>query len=396
MATPVELPKSGNTVEECVISRWLKREGDTVSPGDVVAEVETDKATFEITAPVGGTVLATFFQEGALVPVFTTVCVIGAAGEDVEPFRPGADVGIRDSGLGTSPTTAASPVSVPSPQSPVPTAVLSPRARKFAAQRNFEPAAIIGSGPGGRVLEQDVRKAYESAGALASVPRPFATRDVIARGLRETATTAQYTLYTTADARQLLSMRARVKEAARVGRTPDISINVLVTFCTIRALIEMPDLNAELIDGAIVRHRAVHIGFACDTPRGLLVPVIRDAQDLSIGRLARGMNELAASAVDGTISPDALSDGTFTITNLGSLGVEWVTPVVIPPQVAILGVGTIQVKPVRIDGQIEFIDAIALSLTCDHQAIDRAPGARFLRALADKIERVEYELLFAS
>jgi pyruvate dehydrogenase E2 component (dihydrolipoamide acetyltransferase) len=406
MATPVELPKSGNTVEECVISRWVKKEGDVVSAGDVVAEVETDKATFEITAPVAGTVLAIFFSEGALVPVFTTVCVIGAAGEDVEPFRPGAVVPVP-SPQSPVPTAQATLSASPEPRTPIavsaspepraPTARasmhLSPRARKFAAERSFEPAAIIGSGPGGRILEQDVRKAYESAAAPASFPRPSATREVIARRLRESpATTAHYTLHTTADARQLLSMRARAKEAARVGRTPDISINALVTFCTVRALLDTPDLNAELVDGAIVRYQSIHLGFACDTPRGLLVPVVRDAQDLSIGRLARRMNELAASAVDGSISPDALSGGTFTITNLRSLGVEWLTPVIIPPQVAILGVGAIEVKPVRTDGRIEFIDAIALSLTCDHQAIDGAPGARFLRTLAEKIEHIEADM----
>jgi pyruvate dehydrogenase E2 component (dihydrolipoamide acetyltransferase) len=176
---------------------------------------------------------------------------------------------------------------------------------------------------------------------------------------------------------------------ARANRTPEISIDVLVTFCTIRALLETPDLNAELIDGAIVRHRAIHVGFACDTPRGLLVPVVRDAQDLSIGALARRMNELAAVAIDGTISPDALSGGTFTISNLGSLGVEWITPVIVPPQVAILGVGAIHAKPVRTGGGVDFIDAIALSLTCDHQAIDGAPGARFLGTLAEKIEHIE-------
>ena len=407
MATPVELPKSGNTVEECLIGRWVKREGDVVAVGDVVAEVETDKATFEIIAPVGGTMLATFFDAGALVPVFTTVCVIGTPGEAVDAFRPGSH-GIREWGFGTRQEpdriTSVDP-RIPSPDSrtpnhesriPTPSA-LSPRARKFAAERDFSMPSIVGSGPGGRVLEQDVRQAYDAAQKPAPFARPSGTRAIIARRLRESlASTAQYTLHASADATGLLALRAQIKKASTTGRVPDITVNALVTFCTIRALLETPDLNAELIDGTIVKHQAVHMGFACDTPRGLLVPVVRDAQALSIGELARRMNDFAVQAVDGSISPDRLSGATFTISNLGGLGVEAFTPVINVPQVAILGVAAIQLKPVRTDGRLEFVDAIGLSLTCDHQVIDGAPGARFLRTLKEKIENVEYDLIMRS
>ena len=403
MATPVELPKSGNTVEECVIGRWVKQAGDAVSAGDVLAEVETDKATFEITAPVGGTLLATFFPEGALVPVFTTVCVIGEPGEAVASPEPVAPTAVSASLQPLAPTARASHTASPEPpsQSARASGHLSPRARRFAAERGFELTAIVGSGPGGRVLEQDVRTAYESARAAAATPatlaRPSALRDVIADQRRESpAMTGQYTLHASADARQLLAIRACAKETARTVGAPNISINALVTFCTIRALLDMPDLNAELIDNTIVRHRAIHIGFACDTPHGLLVPVVRDAQELSIAGLARRMTQLAKSALDGTISPEALSGGTFTISNLGDVGVEWLTPVVNPPQVAILGVGAIHVKPVRTGGGVDFIDAIALSLTCDQRAIDGRLAGRFLRTLAEKIEQIEYDLILGS
>jgi len=403
MATPVELPKSGNTVEECVIGRWVKQAGDAVSAGDVLAEVETDKATFEITAPVGGTLLATFFPEGALVPVFTTVCVIGEPGEAVASPEPVAPTAVSASPQPLAPTARASHTASPEPpsQSARASGHLSPRARRFAAERGFELTAIVGSGPGGRVLEQDVRTAYESARAAAATPvtsaRPSALHDVIADQRRESpAMTGQYTLHASADARQLLAIRACAKETARTVGAPNISINALVTFCTIRALLDMPDLNAELIDNTIVRHRAIHVGFACDTPHGLLVPVVRDAQELSIAGLARRMTQLAKSALDGTISPEALSGGTFTISNLGDVGVEWLTPVVNPPQVAILGVGAIHVKPVRTGGGVDFIDAIALSLTCDQRAIDGRLAGRFLRTLAEKIEQIEYDLILGS
>jgi pyruvate dehydrogenase E2 component (dihydrolipoamide acetyltransferase) len=213
-------------------------------------------------------------------------------------------------------------------------------------------------------------------------------RQRIAKRLRESlSTTAQYTLNASANAAGLLAVRKKMKGSAA---TADININDLMVFCTVRALLGAPDLNATFVDGALYRHPAVHIGFACDTERGLVVPVVRDSQDLSLLGLARRMKELAAQAVAGSISVDDLSGGTFTVSNLGSLGVESFTPVLNPPQVAILGVDAIGLKPVRkSDGNIEFIDAIGLSLTLDHQVVDGAPGARFLRALRDKIEDAE-------
>jgi pyruvate dehydrogenase E2 component (dihydrolipoamide acetyltransferase) len=390
MATPVEAPKLGNTVEECLLSRWVKQSGDTVAAGDTVAEIETDKATFEVTAPVAGTLLATFFEEGALVPVFTNLFVIGDAGEDVAAFRPGE----------RSPAEAApeaEPERVEAVVHAAPalrqTRAFSPRARRFAAARNFHPPDVTGSGPGGRVLESDLRRLY----ALQDdrPPKPERTvlppvsrmRERIAKRMRESlGSTAQYTLHASADATGLLSLRARLKGAPGL---PDININDLVCFCCVEALLEVPSLNAEFIDGGIREHASVHLGFACDTPRGLLVPVVRDAHLLAIDELAVRMKELAAQTIAGTVSPDDLSGATFTISNLGGLGIEAFTPILNPPQVAILGVAAIQLKPVRRHGQITFTDIIGLSLTCDHQVIDGAPGARFLQVLKNRIENVE-------
>lgn len=387
MATALELPQFGNTVEECLITKWVKRTGDSVASGDVVAEIETDKTTFEVTAPVAGTVLEIFFEEGALVPVFTNLCVIGTVGESVEAFRPeSATVTIvADAGLKPCATASLSKATSSADAATAPAGAFSPRARKFAAEHDFRPSAIAGSGPGGRVLEQDVRREYARsqprAGLISNV------RDTIARRMRESlASTAQYTLHASAGAAGLLALRARIKERRGMA---DININDLVTFCTIRALGEMPDLNAEFIGGRIVRHSGVHIGFACDTPRGLLVPVVRHADGLAIAELSLRMKALATRAVEGTIAPDEMRGATFTISNLGGLGIEAFTPVINPPQVAILGVGSIELKPVRRRGTVEFVDAIGLSLTCDHQVIDGAPGARFLHVLKNTIEGVE-------
>ena len=401
MATPVEVPKLGNSVEECLIARWAKRPGDTVSAGELVAEIETDKATFEVTSPVDGTVLATFFPEGALVPVFTNLFVVGAPGENVDAFRPGTvEAPAAESVISPPATTIEAQAAVVG--API-AGSFSPRARRFAEEHRFTPVAHGGSGPGGRILEEDVRRQYykgpsplpipqvtpqqprEAPPAAATAPRPSTIRDKIARRMRESlATTAQYTLNASADATGLLAVRARMKAA-----NGEANINDLVMFCVIQALLQAPDLNAEYIDGKFLPHAEVHLGFACDTPRGLLVPVIRNAQRLAIAELARQSKDLAARAIEAKISPDELAGATFTVSNLGGFGIESFTPLLNPPQVAILGVAAIQLKPVRKQRKVEFVDTIGLSLTCDHQVIDGAPGARFLQVLREKIANVE-------
>ena len=405
MATSVEMPKPGNTVEECVLTAWLKHKGDPVAAGEVIAEVETDKASFEVTAPADGFVLDAFFEEGALVPVYTPICVVGAAGESAEGYRPpgGGRPATRTAapagGTGSAPDVAAAPgpaglAQAPSPAG-TPAAVLSvsaaaeqaafsPRARRFARDHDVRARPATGSGPHGRVIEPDLRDLSSAAPAAAISPM----RQRIAQRMRESLSgTAQYTLNGSADAGGLLAVR-RVMKASPA--TAAITISDLVDFCVIRALLRAPGLNAEFAGGLLHRHAQVHLGFACDTDRGLMVPVIRDSQRLSLAQLSLRRRTLAAAAVQGTIAPDDLAGGTFTVTNLGSLGVESFTPLLNPPQVAILGVNAIALRPVRKpDGNIEFIDSIGLSLTLDHQVIDGAPGARFLNALAREISNAE-------
>ena len=418
MATPVEAPKLGNSVEECVVTRWIKKKGDKVVAGDVVLDIETDKATFEVSTPAAGLILETFFSEGDLVPVFTTLFVVGETGEDVERFRPDSPR------RAASEAAATAPVVVDEPAVKVVIATggnLSPRAKRYAEEHDFDVTGVPGSGPGGRVLEQDVRDAYLSSPRVSGAarrqiatglhapdmgsgaggmilssdlsqaapppPKMAPMRDKIARRMRESlASTAQYTLHAYANAGGLLLLRARVKASKSVA---DININDMVTFCTVKALQDVPALNALFVDGRIDSRTEVNIGFATDTQRGLLVPVVHDAHKLTIAELATKMKELAAKAVSGTITPDEMSGATFTVSNLGGLGIEYFTPLLNPPQVGILGVGAISIKPVRASGRLEFIDAISLSLTCDHQVIDGAPGARFLQVLKEKIENVE-------
>lgn len=440
MATPLEMPKLGNTVEDCLLARWNKRVGDTVAEGELVAEIETDKATFELTSPVGGTLLATFFQAGDLVPVFTNICVVGAPGESVAPFQPQAS-----STPGTerpSPEPPASRELVPPPrprgeeaavphQSVPPAApssgvaplsppqgFYSPRAKRFAAGHGFRPEHVAGSGPQGRVLEEDLKRLYyasprptplarhliesgfelcgEAGGRLRASdlgPPPEKMshiRERVARRLRESlAVTAQYTMNASADATGLLALRAKIKARGASPGLPDINLNEMVMFCVVKALAVMPEVNVGFVDGKIYRHTGVNIGFACDTPRGLLVPVIKQAGELSLADLAVRIKALSRQALDGAISPDDLAGGTFTVSNLGVYGIESFSPILNPPQVAILGVNSIELKAVRRDGAVVFVEHIGLSLTCDHQVIDGAPGARFLKICREQIENVE-------
>jgi pyruvate dehydrogenase E2 component (dihydrolipoamide acetyltransferase) len=423
MATPLEMPKLGNTVEDCLLARWNKRAGDTVAEGELVAEIETDKATFELTSPVDGTLLATFFEAGDLVPVFTNICVIGAPGESVAAFQPqvaSAPGTERRSSepapseeLAPPPPSGGGPASLSAPQG-----LYSPRAKRFAAEHGFRPEHVAGSGPQGRVLEADLKRLYyesprptplaghllESsfeirgepsglvrAADLGAPPEKMShIRERVARRLRESlAVTAQYTMNASADATGLLALRARIKARGESAGLPDININEMVMFSAIKALALMPEVNVGFADGKIYHHPGVNIGFACDTPRGLLVPVVKEAGKLSLAELAVRIKDLSRQALDGAISPDDLAGGTFTVSNLGVYGIESFSPILNPPQVAILGVNSIELKAVRRDGAVVFVEHIGLSLTCDHQVIDGAPGARFLKTCREQIENVE-------
>lgn len=425
------MPKLGNTVEDCLLASWNKRVGDTVDEGELVAEIETDKATFELTSPVGGTLLATFFQAGDLVPVFTNICVVGAPGESVAAFQPQASSAPATERPSSEPPPSRGEDAAVPHQSAPPAAAssgpaalspqqgfYSPRAKRFAAEHGFRPEHVAGSGPQGRVLEEDLKRLYyasprptplarhllesgfelrgEAVGRLRGSdlgPPPEKMshiRERVARRLRESlAVTAQYTMNASADATGLLALRAKIKARGEAPGLPDINLNEMVMFCAVKALALMPEVNVGFADGKIYRHPGVNIGFACDTPRGLLVPVVKQAGELSLADLAVRIKTLSRQALDGAISPDDLAGGTFTVSNLGMYGIESFSPILNPPQVAILGVNSIDLKAVRRDGAIVFVEHIGLSLTCDHQVIDGAPGARFLKICREQIENVE-------
>ncbi len=425
MATAVIMPKQGQSVESCIITGWKKRVGDVVKAGDILCEVETDKATFEVESPAAGTLLAIFHEQGADVPVLMPIAAIGTPGENVDALK-GGDAPAPS---GASPTpVAAAPAATASapPHAPNGKIKASPRAKAAAAARGIDLAGLRGTGPGGRIIERDVLAAGPAAGAaVASAARPAAAviapapvslapgqvKEVKVTGIRKLIaermlaslqSTAQLTMHTAADARTLQSLRKKFKESPESMGLREVTINDMVLFAVSRVLTQYPDVNALLAGDTLHQYSDVHLGFAVDTPRGLMVPVIRNAHALGLRDIAREAARLVKGCREGGITPAEMAGGTFTVTNLGPFGVHGFTPVLNVPQVGILGVGAIVPGPVldaedaksaEYVGAVTFVPQIALSLTINHQVVDGAPGARFLQALAADISR--FDLLLA-
>ncbi|MFL7892258.1 MAG: dihydrolipoamide acetyltransferase family protein [Anaerolineales bacterium] len=456
MATAVVMPKQGNTVESCLILQWHKSIGDEVAEGETLCDAETDKAVLEIPSPASGKLLEIFHQAGDEVPVFTNIAVIGESGEDVSAFRPDSpgevtpestipetSVGLTsDLNNGNGEADLGYQESAQPGQSGV---FISPRARKLAARKEIDIFQLNGSGPGGRVIERDVQSALEARKPISPVaksmleggnftapvegsgprgrimskdlihgavqtgsgiagPAPAGKRKTIPiRGMRRLIaermlhslqTTAQLTLNASADARSLIAYRKQLKESPQERGLRDVTINDLILFVVSRILVDHPQLNAVVEDDSIYQYEQVHLGVAVDTPRGLVVPVIFSANQKSLVQISEEARRQAQACVNGDINPDQLSGGTFTVTNLGGLGIESFTPILNPPQVGILGVGNINLKPVDSGGEVTFIPYLGLSLTINHQVVDGAPAARFLGAIAQGIADVQLLLAY--
>jgi pyruvate dehydrogenase E2 component (dihydrolipoamide acetyltransferase) len=448
------MPRQGQSVESCIILSWKKREGDSVKTGDILCEVETDKATFEVEATGEGVVLKITQAEGADVPVLTPIAYIGQPGEAVpEQAAPAAPAvpapavsaapaakpaGERPAGgQGDGASSAPAPVQIPAAAAEG-AAHASPRARNLAEAKGVAWQGLAGSGPGGRVIERDVlaalrgreplspaaveaviaahleapasgsgpggRVLLRDLGAAAPAAAPAAVRgaedfpgpveEIPTKGIRKIIADrmlqslhgqAQLTLNAFADARGLQDFRKKLKDSPEAMGLGGITLNDFILYAVSRVLPLHPGLNALWAGDRILRYARVHLAFAVDTPRGLMVPVIRCADLLSLKRISAEAKRLAKACVEGGILPDELSGGTFTISNLGGLGVESFTPILNAPQVGILGVGTIAPKPIMADGEAKLVPSLGLSLTIDHQAVDGAPGARFLKDLCEAL-----------
>jgi pyruvate dehydrogenase E2 component (dihydrolipoamide acetyltransferase) len=404
MITEVILPKLGQTMEEGTIVEWLKREGELVQRGEVLFMVETDKATLEVEAPARGFLRKTLVPVGETVPVLTVVALITrTADEDLSAYEPQFQVSDSEFRVDEAAQLATSEPETLKPETRI---FASPRARRLAREKEVDLALVTGSGPKGRIVERDV-VAYLETLALAppSAPTPPAppapveaveavaevpmtgVRAVIAQRMHEShQTTAPVTLTTEADATAFVELRERLKASLAAELGFNIGYNDLLIKLVAHALGQFPYMNARL-DGEVIRELGeIHIALAVDTDRGLLVPVIRNADRKGVAKIAREVRELVERARTGKALPDELSGSTFTITNLGMHEVDAFTPIINLPETAILGVGRIKARPAVVEGELCVRQTMWLSLTFDHRLVDGGPAARFLQYIKKLIE----------
>lgn len=448
MAIEVVMPKWGLTMKEGKISRWFKAEGDSVKKGEPLFEVETSKITNSVEAPADGVLFQIVVPAGETVPVRTVVAVLAQPGE--QPERREAVVR-ADAGKAAESSATAVGGGDPKDGKFVPA---SPVARRLAKELGIDLARVSGTGPGGRVTEQDVRDFQESgAGALDVSPtakalaeeagidlatirgtgkggritkadvlqamnpalqKPAGAAEQVSpavaawpdlttpgagiiplQGMRKVIAenmllslrqSAQLTVFVEIDATELTAFRDRLR--AKYSRQNDLKISYtdIIALAVCRALRDFPIMNSWLTEEGILIHDQVHLGIAVALPDGLIVPNVKNAQQKSIRQLATEIRALAGKARDGKLTMDEIQGGTFTITNVSMLGVDGFTPILNPPETAILGVGRAVDKPAVHRGEISVRTMMTLSLTFDHRVTDGAPAMRFLRTLADYLE----------
>ena len=425
MAQSVIMPRQGQSVESCIITTWHKKVGDTVAEGDLLFSYETDKSAFDEAAQVSGTLLAILFEEGDVVPCLENVCIVGEAGEDISALvasAPAEEAAAEAPAAVEEVKAAAAPVVTAAPVQAGELIRISPRAKNLALQTGVDMTKVAPTGPHGRIIERDINAALD-AGFVANVAaveaflagNPVVTDDaadeaveakstsvvsddvraydeeplsgvrrVIARQMHASLSEmAQLTLNASFDATALMNFRASLKASGEALGLGKISLNDMVLFAVSRTLLNYPEINANLVDDKFRKFKHANIGLAVDTERGLLVPTLFASEKMSLTDLSAYAKSAAAKARDGKLTPDEMSGGSFTVTNLGSLGIESFTPVVNPPQTAILGVCAITYR-LKADGTT--YPAMGLSLTFDHRAVDGAPAARFLSDLCRALE----------
>jgi pyruvate dehydrogenase E2 component (dihydrolipoamide acetyltransferase) len=418
MISEVVMPQMGADMTEGTLVKWLKNEGDSVERGEIIAEIETDKANVEIEAFESGVFRKALAQEGDVIEVGGLIGVIAAADEDISKYENGAapTAGAQPA-ADSSPAPATSlpiqpaPVDVPRPTAVEPRAAvasgrvrISPVARRIAEDHNIDIRTLTGTGPGGRIIKRDVEAAFTVAGSqVAGSPRmetgnvrsvaPSRMRQAIARRMSQSKREApHYYLLLDVDMTSALEIRMQYNEALATGDVaapPDTkaSINDMLVRAAALALRKHPEFNATIDEsGAITQHpqQNICIGIALDD--GLIAPAILDAGSKSLAEIAGEAKDLIARAKNGKMRPPEINDGTFTITNLGAYGVETLIGIIQPPQTAILGAGSVMPQSAVRDGQVVVRQVMKVALSADHRATDGAQGAQFLSELRRLLE----------
>jgi len=444
----IKMPKLGLTMTEGTLTRWLVQSGQAVRQGDLLFAFESEKSALEFESPADGVMGALLAAEGATVACGTPVAILETAPRAAKPApsstraqvelpaaraeaarpasealpaarlsaTPAAKRRARELGVdlaavqgrGINGRIHLSDVEARAATAPAAPALarnVTPVARRLAADLNVDLAQVQGSGPDGRITRDDVARSVRArvvAPAVATPPdappdafpaAPFSRREplsgvrrAIAHNLSRSAFTAPHvTLHTEVDATQLVQARRQLNQS--LAGTAKISYNALLIAIAARALRDFPQVNACLLDDEICFYADVNVGLAVETARGLLVPVVRQADRLGLLAIQETAAALAQRALDGQSLPDDLSGGTFTITNLGAYGVDAFTPIINQPQAAILGVGRILNKPVGLGGELLLQDRLTLSLSFDHRIVDGAPAAQFLQRIGQLVER---------
>ncbi len=438
MATPIIMPRQGQSVESCIITSWNKKVGDTVEKGEILFSYETDKSSFDEPAPESGKILAIFREEGDDVPCLENVCVIGQDGEDFSAFVPKSD----DEPVAEAPKAETAPAEVVVNAEPVAvvasseaTGAISPRAKALAAKTGADLLKATPTGPNGRIIERDVQSlvdrgltvsgaasanyttAVEGSGingkvVLADLNAPAAAvateapvaataleyedvklsniRKIIAKQMCASLTNmAQITLNTSFDATKILELRKSLKAGAEKMGLANITLNDIILYAVSRVVLNHKGLNAHCLDETMRYFNTVNIGVAVDTERGLMVPTVFHAEKMSLNEISKEAKSVITAAQSGTINPDYLKGATFTISNLGSLGIESFTPIINPPQTAILGVCGLTKRIKEVNGEDVTYSAMGLSLTVDHRVLDGADAARFLKELVFALENFD-------
>jgi pyruvate dehydrogenase E2 component (dihydrolipoamide acetyltransferase) len=436
MAQIIDMPKLSDTMTVGTLVKWLKNEGDTVKSGDMLAEVETDKATMELESFFDGTLIRIFAPAGSQVAIGAALCAIGKPGETVEapsapapkaaaPAAPApAATPVSHTEIPRSTTAvpaqvAQAPVAAPvTAQAPAPVATtgrlkISPLARKIAAQQNIDPARLAGSGPGGRIVKADVLAAAANPSLLKAEAAPVGAssfapgpgllakgpiqedraitasnmRATIARRLLEAKTQIpHFYLDIEIDAEPLLALRQQLNTGLEKEGVK-LSVNDFVLKACAEALRRVPAVNAAWIGTGIQYFGAAHVSFAVAMEEGLITPVIRDTHLKNIFQISNEAKSLGKLAKDKKLKPEQFTGGTFCVSNLGMMGIPRFSAIINPPNAAILAVGTTVTKPVVKNGELAVGQTMTLTLSCDHRVVDGALGAQFLGALKDLLEK---------